>query len=257
MPSKAAVNGRSSRSAVTTCAFSPNFGRKYSRAERAIFCETSSATTRPFGRACSKSAVRRPVPAPASRTNSSPRSFRRARTFLPQLTCGCERRWYSEEFHSRVGFGDGVIAASSDCGQRLIKIVHDVFHVFDPNRNTDQAVGDADLFSSFFSQRGVSHGGGVRDQGFNSSQRLGQGAQTNFLQHFFGVGERSGLESNHRAKAGHLAMSEVVLGVLRETGIENPFYLFVTGQELRNDTAATIMLFHANCERLDTAQYQP
>src|ERR1700693_670650 len=257
MPSKVAVNGRSSRSAVTTCACSPNFGRKYSRAERAMFCETSSATTRPFGRACSRSAVRRPVPAPASRTNSSPRSFRRARTFFPQLTCGCERRWYSEEFHSRVGFGDGLIAASSDRGQGLVKIVHDVFHVFDSNRNANQAVGNADLFSSFFSQRGVSHGGGVRDQGFNSSQRLGQGAQTNFLQHFFGVGQRSGLEGNHRAKAGHLTMSQVVLSVLRETGIENPSYFFVMRQEFSNDTAATIVLFHADRKRLDAAQYQP
>ena len=88
---------------------SPNCGCKYSRADRDMFCETSSAITRPRGSACSRSAVRRPVPAPASRTSSSPRNCRRARTFFPQLTCGCERRWYSEEFHSRLEFEAWVI----------------------------------------------------------------------------------------------------------------------------------------------------
>ena len=52
-------------------------------------------------------------------------------------------------------------------------------------------------------------------------------------------------------------MSQVVLGMLGKTGIEDSFYFFVAGQKFSNDAAATIVLFHADRERLDAAQNQP
>ena len=52
---------------------------------------------------------------------------------------------------------------SSDCREGLIQVVHDVVHIFDSDGDADQAVGDSDFSSSLFAQRGVSHGGGMRD----------------------------------------------------------------------------------------------
>jgi hypothetical protein len=51
----------------------------------------------------------------------------------------------------------------SDRGQGIFQVVVNVFHVFDSYGDADQAIGDSDFSSSFFSQCGVSHGGGVRD----------------------------------------------------------------------------------------------
>src|SRR5258708_1231553 len=81
MPSKARSKGKCKRSAA------PN--------------PPPTLTARLLGRASTNSAVRRPVPQPTSSTASSPRNRNRDNTFLPQLNCGPERRWYIEAFHSR------------------------------------------------------------------------------------------------------------------------------------------------------------
>ena len=81
---------RSARKNITR---SPNHGLRYSLAARSMFSAWSTAITRPSGNGLSNSAVRRPVPHPASSTSSSPGSFRYFNTFRPQESCGSERRW--------------------------------------------------------------------------------------------------------------------------------------------------------------------
>ena len=49
------------------------------------------------------------------------------------------------------------------CGQGVFQVILDVFNIFDSYRDTDQAIGDSDFSSSFFSQRGVGHGGRMRN----------------------------------------------------------------------------------------------
>jgi hypothetical protein len=105
MPSKARSKGKCKRSAATNPTGTLSWDQRCWRAPASIFCERSIPTTRPLGRASTNSAVRRPVPHPASSTASSPRNRNRDNTFLPQLSCGPDRRWYTEEFHSREADG--------------------------------------------------------------------------------------------------------------------------------------------------------
>ena len=57
-------------------------------------------------------------------------------------------------------------------GERLIQIGDDIFYVFDSDGNAHHTIGDADGLPSLLSQRGVSHGGRMGDQSFDSAQRF-------------------------------------------------------------------------------------
>lgn len=88
-------------------------------------------------------------------------------------------------------------AGVSDRGQRLIEIFEDVIDLFNPDRDSHQTVCDANRFAALFAQSGVSHRGGMRDQGLDASQRFSQRAKAEFLQHFIGILQRTGFKGDH------------------------------------------------------------
>src|SRR5450759_3146200 len=144
-----------------------------------------------------------------------------------------------------------------DRRQRLIKIREDVFHVLDADRDPHHTIGDADFAAAFFADGSVRHGGGMRYQGFDSAQGLGQRTHAHLAEHLVGVRERSGFEGDHGSEARHLALGQFVLRMIGQPGIENLLHFFVFREIVRDFAAAAVVLFHANGQSLDAAQDQP
>src|SRR3979411_1395441 len=67
----------------------------------------------------------------------------------------------------------------------------------------------------------MGHGRGMRNQRLNPSQRLAERTYAHFLQHFLGVVERSGLEGDHRAESAHLLLVQLILRMIRQSGVKN------------------------------------
>src|SRR6266498_4358935 len=141
--------------------------------------------------------------------------------------------------------------------QSLLEIGNDIFDVLDANRDTHHTVGDADRGSSLFAERGVSHSGGMRDQGFDSAEGLSQRAHAHSLQQACGVGQRPRFKRNHRSEAGHLAAGEFILRMILESRVEDFLDFFLRGEELSDLAAVAVVLQHADSKRFCAAQNQP
>src|SRR5262249_40353132 len=63
-----------------------------------------------------------------------------------------------------------------DRSERLVQIGDEVCRVFDTDRDAHHAIGQSNLFTAFLTQSRMRHRGRVRDERFNSSQRLAQRA---------------------------------------------------------------------------------
>ncbi|MNL60911.1 hypothetical protein D3C87_1847650 [compost metagenome] len=74
--------------------------------------------------------------------------------------------------------------------------------MFQPDRQADQAVGDAGGDAGVRRHGGVGHGGGVGDQAFDAAQRLGQCEDVEiFDQVTHGVRAAVQLEAEHGARS--------------------------------------------------------
>ena len=107
---------------------------------------------------------------------------------------------------------------------------------------------------SLFTERGVGHGGGMRDQGLDSAQGFAQRADAHSLQQSCGIRERSGFKRDHRAETGHLLASELVLRMAFQPRVENLLDLLVEREELSDLAAIAVMLQHADGKSLHSAQ---
>src|ERR1035438_1191723 len=140
--------------------------------------------------------------------------------------------------------------------QRLIQIAENIVDVLDADRNANQSIGDADFAASLRANRCMRHGCGMRNQGFDSAQRLGQRAHHHIPVHFIGFGERSGFKGDHRTETGHLPFRQLVLRMIPQSRIKNLLHLLVSGQVIRDLAAIEVMLPHAHRESLNAAQNQ-
>ena len=82
-----------------------------------------------------------------------------------------------------------------------------------------------------FPHRGVRHARRMRDQRFDSAQRLAHGAHAHPFQQPLGVGERAGLKGDHGAKARHLPARQLVLRMAFQSGIENLLHLAMAAEK--------------------------
>ena len=73
----------------------------------------------------------------------------------------------------------------------------------------------------------------MRDQRLDSAQRLAHGAQPHPLQQALGVGQRAGLEGDHRAEARHLPASQFILRMVLQSGIEDLLHLAMAAKDSR------------------------
>src|SRR5258708_26127941 len=153
--------------------------------------------------------------------------------------------------------GHGPLLYLSDRSQGVIEIVHDVFRVLNSHGDTDQSIRNSDFSPSLFAQRCVGHSRRMRNQGLNSTQGFRQRAHAYFPQHFLGIGERSGFERDHRTKAGHLLLRQVVLWMFGKSGIEDFLHFLMASQKFGNNSATTIVLLLAHGQSLYSPQDEP
>src|SRR5258708_15941491 len=101
------------------------------------------------------------------------------------------------------------------------------------------------------------HRSGMRNQGFDSAERLGQRTYGGLAEDLVCIRERSRFEGNQRSEARHLALRQFVLRMIRQSGIKNFLHFFVFRKIVSDSAAAAVVLLHANSQGLDAAQNQP
>jgi len=103
-----------------------------------------------------------------------------------------------------------------DCRQRLIEIGEDIVHVFNPNRDADHAVGDADFAAAFFADAACVI---VRDARSESRLRPATrpAADAHLAQHLVGVRERS-VSKAIIDRSRHLPFGQFVLRMIGNPG---------------------------------------
>src|SRR6202012_2714372 len=81
--------------------------------------------------------------------------------------------------------------------QRLIKVRQQIIHIFNPNGDTHQAIGNAESRTLFGTDGSMRHRGRMRDQRLNPTQWLTQRADANPLEQRICLFQRSRLERDH------------------------------------------------------------
>src|ERR1700674_4380413 len=151
----------------------------------------------------------------------------------------------------------GPSTTTLDRRQRLLKIGENIVHVLDADRDAHHAVRDADFSTALFADGRMCHGRRMRNQGLDSAQGLGQRTDAHLAKHLVGVRERPSFESDQGSEAGHLALRQFVLRMIRQSGIENLRNFSVFREIVGDFAAAAVVLFHAHSQSLDPAQDQP
>ena len=67
----------------------------------------------------------------------------------------------------------------------LIQIFNQVIHIFNPDREADQSIGNSEGFKYFPGDAGVGHDGRMFDQAFNTAKGFGKGEDLAFFEEAF------------------------------------------------------------------------
>src|SRR5581483_7896927 len=89
----------------------------------------------------------------------------------------------------------------------VFEVGEQVCYVFDADGEAEQGVGEATRFADLAGDGAVGHGGGVADEGFDTTKAFGKGEDVEAAHDLINIGHCAlELEGNHAAEATHLAL---------------------------------------------------
>ena len=140
--------------------------------------------------------------------------------------------------------------------ERLREVIDEIRWVFDAGRDPDEAVGEANRGAAFRRHRRVGHRCGMADERFDSTQALCQRHQPDPVADPARVVLAARIERQHSSKPAHLALRELVLGMVGQPWVKHTLDGRVSGEELRESLPVDVVLCHAQRQRLGAAQHE-
>lgn len=147
-----------------------------------------------------------------------------------------------------------ILSLQLDSGSKgMLNIGDQVLSVLDTDRQTDQVLSDAKSGTVLRTDRAVGHGGGQLAQRLDTSKGLGKGEELDVAQESVGGGEVAlDAERDHTTETLLLALGQLVLGVRRQTGVDDVLDTGRGLEDLGNGQGAFGVLLHAQMEGLQT-----
>ena len=146
----------------------------------------------------------------------------------------------------------------SNFSESLFEISNEVFDVLDADGHTDEVVLNSQHLPVSRRHRAVGHEGGVLDERLDAAKTLRKREQVKALEQSFGVFDSSlHVERDHGTRSSALLLCNVILGVARQSRVDDPLNFAVAFEEFRDGHSVLHGLVDAHFEGFAGAHGQP
>merc|ERR1712004_455913 len=104
----------------------------------------------------------------------------------------------------------------------VLQVSNQILFIFDTDGQADEVVMDTESFPLFLSDGGMGRDGRVLGKALKPSQALSKGEHLEAGEEGAGLLQAAlDVEGDHAAESAHLLLSDLVLGVGRQAGVQN------------------------------------
>mmetsp|Transcript_103026 Transcript_103026/g.142525 ORF Transcript_103026/g.142525 Transcript_103026/m.142525 type:complete len:318 (+) Transcript_103026:33-986(+) len=147
---------------------------------------------------------------------------------------------------------------SSHSFESLLHVGKKVSFVLDTSRHSNEVVIDTKHFSVLSRYRTVSHDSWVFDKRLNTTKRFSQGDNLECSEESVSLLKTTlNEERDHTTESTHLLLSNVVLGMALEAGVDNLLDLGMRFKHLSNSHSIAGRSLNSNTESFSTSQTNP